>query len=210
MKPSFERLYGDVLPSDRNSRILDIGCGAGHFLYYLKRKEYTNFLGIDISPQQVEFCEKNISKNVKQADILEFLKDSEGGYSVIAAHDVLEHIPKEKILKLLKLVLKSLDNGGIFLLRVPNMSNPLSLDSRYRDFTHEVGFTEKTLYQILQMTGFSDIRISSSKIAIRSGRNLIRSFMVNTIHRLIRFLYYIQDFSVPEQLGKNLIVICTN
>lgn len=57
----FEDLYGGILPGNRDSNILDIGCGAGHFLYYLKTKGYNNFLGIDISPQQVEYCKKDIT-----------------------------------------------------------------------------------------------------------------------------------------------------
>jgi len=204
----YERLYAEALPADKNATILDVGCGAGHFLYYLKKRGHRNYLGIDISPQQVEFCIRNISEKVKLADAIEFLKDKKGVYSVIVAHDLLEHIPKQKTLAFLDLIYQSLNNKGIFIARVPNMSNPFSLDSRYRDFTHETGFTDKNLYQILWFAGFRDIQISSTKIQIRSFRNRVRSLLVNLVHEFIKFLYYIQDFSVPKHLGKNLTVIC--
>ncbi|MCF8050013.1 MAG: hypothetical protein K9L59_02165 [Desulfobacterales bacterium] len=42
----------------------------------------------------------------------------------------------------------------------------------------------------------------------KSAKRRVRRQMVNALHRIIRFLYYIQDFSVPDQLGKNLIAIC--
>jgi len=204
----YDTVYGKVLPDDKKAEVLDVGCGTGHFLYYLNKKGYKNFLGLDISPQQVEFCKKNISENVKLADAFEFLKDKEGIYAVIAAHDILEHVPKDKTLSFVRLIYESLKNEGVFILRVPNMSNPFSLDSRYRDFTHETGFTEKNLYQILWIAGFRDIQISSTKIQIRSFRSRVRCLLVDLVHRLIKFLYYIQDFSVPKHLGKNLIVIC--
>lgn len=204
----YDRNFGNVLPDNENARILDVGCGTGHFLYFLKKKGYKNFLGIDISPQQVEFCKKNVSETVNLADAFEFLNDTEGVYDVIVAHDVLEHIKKKNILDFLDLAFTSLNNNGIFIIRVPNMSNPFSLDSRYRDFTHETGFTEKSLYQVLYVSGFRDIEIFSTKIQIRSFRNRVRNLMLDLLHKGIRSLYYIQDLAVPKNLGKNLIVIC--
>lgn len=204
----YDMLYGKVLPDSKDARILDVGCGTGHFLYYLNKKGYQDFLGIDISPQQVEFCKKNISEKVKLADAFRFLQDKEGVYDMVVAHDVLEHILKEKTFAFLDLAYQSLNDNGVFIVRVPNMSNPFSLDSRYRDFTHETGFTEKNLYQILWIAGFRNIQISSTKIRICSFRNRVRSLLVDLLHSWIRFLYYIQDFSVPNNLGKNLIVIC--
>lgn len=204
----YDSLYGKILPDDRNAAILDVGCGTGHFLYYLKKRGHKNFLGIDISPQQVEFCKKNLSVNVELADAISFLKGKEGKYTVVVAHDVLEHVPKEDVFTFLELIYGALKREGIFIIRVPNMSNPFSLDSRYRDFTHETGFTEKSLYQILSNVGFRGIEISSTIIRKDSFRKRVRRALVDLLHKCIRFLYYIQDFSVPENLGKNLIVIC--
>ena len=205
---SFESVYGKVLPENKNAAILDIGCGCGQFLYFLKKKGYEDFYGIDISPQQVEFCKRNVSNNVQRADGSEFLKNREENYDVITLYDVLEHFSKKEAVPFLRLVHGSLRDGGTAILRVPNMSNPFSLDSRYRDATHETGFTEKSLYQTLWVAGFRDIQIASSTIRVRSLRNAIRQIMVDIVHKLMRLLYYIQDFAVPDNLGKNLIAIC--
>lgn len=67
----YDTNYRKFLPSDKNIKILDIGCGTGQFLYYLKEKGYKNYYGIDISKQQVEFCKK-ITKNVEQVGVFEF------------------------------------------------------------------------------------------------------------------------------------------
>ena len=60
-KRSFEKtvneynlIYGPFLPLNKNSKILDIGCGMGQFLSLLKNKGYKNFQGIDLSQGQVE------------------------------------------------------------------------------------------------------------------------------------------------------------
>ena len=204
----YERLYGKFLDSKDKDKVLDIGCGAGHFLYYLKTKKVINFIGIDISAQQVEFCKANITKRVIQADIFEFLRKDKSVYKLIVANDLLEHIKNDKINEFLNLVFKSLSDQGTLVLRVPNMSNPFSLDSRYRDFTHSTGFTEKSLFHILFSIGFKDIQITSTEISVKSFRSFIRKIFVSLLHRFIKFLYYIQDFSVPNNLGKNLIVNC--
>jgi len=203
----FDVHYQKVMPDDKSANILDLGCGTGQFLYYLMGKGYQNIFGIDVSPQQIEYCEKNITRKVKLVDAFEFLKETDRVYDIIAAHDVLEHVSKEKMLNLISSIYRSLKDKGVFIVRVPNMSNPFSLDSRYRDFTHETGFTDKSLYQVLWNAGFRDIQLSSTRIIVRSVRNRVRSLLIVLLQKLIRFLYYIQDYSVPSNLGKNLIVI---
>ena len=204
----FDALYEAIVPQDRKASFLDIGCGAGHFLYYLAKKGYSNFLGIDLSIQQIDYCKKNISENVQHADAFEFLKNKVDFYDVITAHDVLEHIPKHSSIQFVQLVYSALKSKGISILRMPNMSNPFSLNSRYNDFTHEIGFTEKSLYQLLWLGGFRNIEILPSKtITVRSFHNRVRKILVKALHGFIKFSYYIQDFTVPENLDKNLTVV---
>jgi hypothetical protein len=39
------------------------------------------------------------------------------------------------------------------------MRNPFNLATRHIDFTHEVGFTENSLHQVLTVAGFSNVKI---------------------------------------------------
>jgi len=204
----FEQMYQGYLPEDKSAKILEVGCGCGHFLYFLKKKGYENYQGMDISPQLVDYCKEHITKNIVQADIFDFLRNKEGVYDCIVAHDVQEHIPKEQMLDFLKLIFVSLKDEGIFISRVPNMSNPFSLDSRYSDFTHEVGFTEKSLYQMLWLGGFRTMEVlPPRKIQVQSFRNFSRKILLGCLHQFLRFCYYIQDFTVPSNLDKNLVVV---
>jgi len=148
--------YGPYLTKNKDARILDFGCGMGHFLYFLKKMSYSNFIGIDISPQQVDFVRKYITNNVILADGFDFLKESlrKGDYfDIIVLNDVIEHIPKVKIPELLQLMFNVLKPGGKVFIKTDNMGNPYNLRSRYMDFTHEIGFTEHSLYEVLYMAG---------------------------------------------------------
>jgi 2-polyprenyl-3-methyl-5-hydroxy-6-metoxy-1,4-benzoquinol methylase len=193
--------YSNFLPRDINAPILDIGCGAGHFLYYLKKRGYTNFAGIDLSSENIEYCKKNITPTVQLADAFKYLVKKKSMYSIISANDVLEHIPKERVIKLLELIYGALKPGGILFLRIPNMSNPFSIQMRYRDFTHECGFTEKSIYQVLYIAGFRDILINASWTDKKSIKSHIRKLLFR------KLFWFLGGCNAPEILSSLLIVI---
>ncbi len=202
----FELNYGQFFSPVKDTKILDIGCGAGHFLYYLEKKGYTHFLGIDISPQQVDFCRENVSKKVEVADAFEYLKEKKNMYDAIVANDLLEHIPKEEIIAFLKLVNTALKEKGVFLIRTPNMGNPFALYSRYKDFTHEVGFTDRSLYQVLWTAGFRDIQILPYKsYSTRTFKRFVESRLARLTGLILTKLFQIQGFAAPRVLTPLLI-----
>jgi 2-polyprenyl-3-methyl-5-hydroxy-6-metoxy-1,4-benzoquinol methylase len=198
---SYNTYFGNFLPRDKNVRIIDIGCGTGHFLYYLKKMGYRNFTGIDLSSDNIEFCKKKITPNVELADGFEYLVQKEGFYSVISANHLLEHIPKEKVITFLRLIYNALRSDGILLITIPNMSNIFSIQMRYRDFTHECGFTEKSIYQVLYMAGFRDILISSSWSEKKSIKSYIRKILLK------KLFWFLGGYNAPEILSTLLIVI---
>jgi len=205
---AFDIDYQGIMPTDKGAEILDLGCGIGHFLYFLKQKGYEHFFGIDISLQQVEYCRKHITERVQAVDGFDFLNSKINQYDLIAAHDVFEHIPKDQTLPFLALIHQALKNKGTVILRVPNMSNPFGLDARYNDFTHDNGYTSKSLQQILGIAGFQDIRILGPRhVPIRSFRTFFRKILVKLLHAVLRLCFYIQDYSVPQNLDKNLVVV---
>lgn len=208
---SYDYNYKPFLPKDRRAKILDIGCGMGHFLYYLYKRNYTNFVGIDLSKQQIEFikediltCEeladvfRKISKNVYHADAFTILKQHESEYDLIVANDLIEHIKKDEILQLLRLIRNSLKENGMFIAKTGNMKNPFNLGLRYIDFTHEIGYDENSLFQILKITNFSEINIYQMQTKKRDSM-IIRT-MRNAILSLIWFLFGVQIPRLYEPL----------
>jgi len=203
--------YGPYLPEDKNVRILDFGCGMGHFLYFLKKMGYNNFVGVDISPQQVAFVSKYITSNVVLADGFEFLNEAlrRGDYFyVIVLNDVIEHIPKHRTLELLKLVFNILEPGGKIFVKTDNLGNPFNLRARYMDFTHEVGFTEHSLYQVLYVAGFRKIRVFGAREPCGRGiKSWIMRLMSSASRVVLKSLLHLLMTPLPKILDKDIIAI---
>ena len=204
---AYRHWYKKFLPDNKNIKILDIGCGMGHFLYFLEREGYQNFIGIDISEDQINFCKKDITEKVLVADIFEFLKRGEK-FNVISANDVIEHQPKEKLLEFLNLIFNSLNDGGILFVKTDNMSNPFGLRGRYMDVTHEIGFTEHSLREILESVGFQKINIIGGFSPVKKTlRSLIGRILMIMTHKLLKFMFFVQGYPIPEILTKDIIAI---
>ncbi|MCW2255799.1 SAM-dependent methyltransferase [Providencia alcalifaciens] len=59
--------------SEINGDILDIGCGTGNSLKFIKKSEINSYLGIDISPDMIEFAKNNHSDEKVNFIINDFL-----------------------------------------------------------------------------------------------------------------------------------------
>lgn len=153
----FECNYRSYFPHNRSNKMLDIGIGRGEMLTCMSQWGYEDHLGIDISPSTVKFCTSIGLNCIHVAETVEWLKGGKNVFSVITLIDVLEHIEKEKTLTFLKAVKSSLKKGGIVIIQVPNLQAPDGQLHRYNDFTHEVGYIEHSLRQVLLAAGFEDI-----------------------------------------------------
>src|ERR1051326_7801252 len=52
----YDRIVLPWLPLDKSSRVAEIACGHGSFLCWLSARGYKNVIGIDSSPEQIEFA----------------------------------------------------------------------------------------------------------------------------------------------------------
>jgi 2-polyprenyl-3-methyl-5-hydroxy-6-metoxy-1,4-benzoquinol methylase len=144
------------LPVDKSAAIVDLACGSGKLLHYLKQRGYTNITGVDISPEQVALA-KQVTPHVVHANVLDFLDSKPAAFDMITGLDIVEHLHKDEVLRFLDACYTALRPGGRLILQTPNAESPWGAMHRYNDFTHEVGFQPNSLGRILGLCRFSNI-----------------------------------------------------
>jgi len=202
----FHANYLQFLPVNKTARILDIGCGLGHFLEYMKSNDYNNFLGVDIAKEQIDHCRKHVTRSVQLINNLNaFLKENKNSFDFILMNDVIEHVQKEEIIETLSLVLASLKKDGKVLIRTVNLKNRWGMAVRYMDFTHTTGFTEESIKQAMLTAGFKNVSLVSEIHPIYDIKSFVRIFL----KRLFEFIYrleYIASFGAFNPMLSNMLI----
>ncbi|MFN3872707.1 MAG: class I SAM-dependent DNA methyltransferase [Ignavibacterium sp.] len=177
---------------NKHSNILELGCGPGYLLDYLKLKGFVNLKGIDISSEQIEIA---ISKghNVVVEDLFDYLKKSSDKFDAIFAFDLIEHFTKDELLKLTDIVYNSLNKGGLFFIRTPNGQGIFSGQIIYGDLTHQTIFNPNSLIQLLSNAGFQQVKFFENAPVSKNLIGFIRLLLWKLLRFLLNFLKMIES-----------------
>lgn len=203
--PVWQKYFGKFLPENKNSKIVDLGCGNGGFIYWLNELGFQNVSGVDISEEQVELAKKIGVKNVFQADVRKFLADKSGEFDVIFGRDLIEHFNREEILDILEKIYFSLKDGGALVIQTANAENLLWGRLRYGDFTHELAFTAESLNQVLRFSGFKNISIYPQRPAVHGLKSLFRFILWGCFELKIRLYLLVETGSGKGFFTQNII-----
>ena len=146
------------LPVDKQARCLDVPCGFGNFLYFLKGKGYQNIQGIDLDSKQVELA-KLVGLPAEQGDAFQILSGEGASFDLVTSLDFIEHLDKGKVLEFLSLIYDGLKPGGTIILRAPCGDGPFGAHDAWNDLTHQWGMTSNVVRTLLEMHGFEQVRI---------------------------------------------------
>lgn len=203
----YARSWDRVLPDDRNISCLDLGCGPGFFLYYLRRRGFQQIEGVDLSPEHVAVGGQ-VGLPIALGDALDFMRRVQlerKHYGLIVMTDVLEHLSLEKILEILRLTVSSLHDTGRLFLQVPNAASVLSNYSCYMDITHQRLFTEDSLRQVLLQSGFTHVQWE------RYINPTVAGLLQRAVRRAVYWMLYrlLDGRRVPQCVDKNLMAVAS-
>jgi SAM-dependent methyltransferase len=104
----------------KNLRILDVGCGAGHFISQLSALEDVHIKGIDITHDVLEGLRNRYpSVDFEQCNFSE-KQPLKSEFDIITAIEVIEHVPYEKQAVFIENCWKSLKDNGMLVMTTPN------------------------------------------------------------------------------------------
>lgn len=146
----------------KNNRLLDVGCGVGHFVRVAKLSGWAS-LGMEIAPDAVQICKAN-GIDVIAADLMDlsFKED----FDVVTLFEVVEHLkdPRAYINK----VRGILRNSGCMMITTPNFNSITRrmIGDRWRVINkeHLYYFTPKTLRRMVEAAGFGIISCETRNV----------------------------------------------
>lgn len=152
----YDSEYWGPSASTPDMKFLEIGCGMGMFLSYLKHKGVSDFLGLDLDPNLADVLPEGVKENFRVARIEDFLEDGaeHRTFNRVAMFDVLEHLTPEDGLVFLKNLSKVLEPGARVTVRIPNNASPWGAQYQYGDLTHVARYTPGSLRQLAIAAGY--------------------------------------------------------
>ena len=169
-----------------NGKILDIGCGAGDFLQYMKENHW-NINGVDTSNKARKIAKKKL--NIKVMDPKDWINNKEK-YDVITCWHSLEHVHEPWVY--LDKIKKSLTLNGFLIVALPNYQ---STDAKiYKEFwaaydtpRHLYHFTIKSMNKTIKPHGLNiesiyRMNFDPFYVSMLSAKHMGKSFMSGLIN----------------------------
>jgi 2-polyprenyl-3-methyl-5-hydroxy-6-metoxy-1,4-benzoquinol methylase len=158
--------YLPHMPDDRAARILVISCGPGYLVNTLRENGYHDVTGIDSDSRKVEHATARCLQ-CSTAEVFPYLVDKQAHYDVIIPEQELNHLTLDEMLEFLRLCHDALRDNGYVLVYGLNGANPMvGSENLSHNIDHFNTFTEYSLRQVLELSGFHDIRVMPLKLYV--------------------------------------------
>jgi 2-polyprenyl-3-methyl-5-hydroxy-6-metoxy-1,4-benzoquinol methylase len=205
--PQLEQVIRKYVPADRSIRIADLGCGHGSMVFCLKELGYKNVEGVDLSSEQVALAHRLGIGEVRQGDLIEFMRAHRMTYDVLFLMDVLEHLSKQEAMDLLDLVRVALKKGGRAIIHVPNAEGIFGMRVRYGDFTHELCFTPQSILQVLRACGFANVAVYEDRPVVHGYKSAVRYILWRLLTIPYRLLLLAETGTGGHVLSQNMLIV---
>ncbi len=154
----------------RGGRVLDVGCGAGHFLNCARRQGWETY-GVEIAPHSAEFARASYGLSVLTKPVGELTFPAEF-FDLITLIGVIEHVAcPTNFLKRLHPLLKP---GGILFLLTDNSRSWLHWLMRERfpwinPPEHVQLFAPRSIAVVLERSGFALLSVESQETILEDA-----------------------------------------
>lgn len=151
----------------RGARVLEIGFGGGGFLAWA-RDAGAEVEGTELLPAAVDAA-RMAGFTAHGPDLAALIPARTGGFDLIVAFDVLEHIERQALIGFLRQVRDLLKPAGYLLARVPNGQSPFGLLHQNGDLTHITALSVPVFQHLALATGFRVVRAANAFRTVPRG-----------------------------------------
>lgn len=175
----------------KTASLIDLGCGSGYILQFLKKNGFQNLYGIDISEEQIKKAkQKGLNTEVK--DIFDLLETENKKYDIVFALDFIEHFHKNELLDILLGIKNILNENGALIIRTPNGQGLFPGKIVFGDLTHLTIFNPNSLGQILRAVGFDKFSFYETGPVPKNFSGIIRVILWKIVKIFINSIKIIE------------------
>lgn len=150
--------FAPIVAELQTRTALDLGCGTGLSVAALRRLGI-DAVGVERDARLAAVCRARDLPVIETDDLVGALAARRDGLGLVVLFDVLEHVPHDAQLPLLRAARDAIGPGGVLVVKVPNASSPVASHRRYGDWTHTSSFTVGSLEFLLRNAGFGVVEI---------------------------------------------------
>ncbi|MDJ0633122.1 MAG: methyltransferase domain-containing protein [Xenococcaceae cyanobacterium MO_188.B29] len=176
----------------KNSLILDIGCGRGEWLELLQDRGY-KAKGIDLNRVMVEQCRAR-NLDAIEGNAVAYIKSlPDASLGAITGFHIIEHIPFEALIQLFDEALRVLHSGGLVIFETPNPNNILVGSCNfYFDPTHRNPLPSEMIGFVAESRGLHSVNIINLN-PVLDEEQLQKSDLPKPLDR---YFYGAQDYAI--------------
>jgi SAM-dependent methyltransferase len=189
-----------VLPP--RCRVLEIGFGNGSFLAYGAKRQW-EMHGTEVNAGLLERARQR-GFRVVHADSFNLFPDNH--FDMVAAFDVLEHLPQDDLLNFLRDIQRVLVDGGVFIARFPNGDSPFGSFFQNGDPTHMTAIGSLKVRYLARELGVELVYVGGEPQSLFAGLPYFAhrilaiptKYLMNLFVNLIMFPRYEVSFFSPN------------
>jgi SAM-dependent methyltransferase len=137
--------------------VVDLGSGTGELCKLAVQQGARRVVGVNLSQEEIDFARDRMNIDFFLQDIAEYLETlPDSSVDRIFAMNILEHLDKEQLLRVLESSFRCLRPHGQLIAMVPNATSPFGTMTRYWDITHHNAFTPSSVRQLSRIVGFGE------------------------------------------------------
>jgi len=175
-----------IHPIQDDTKLLDVGCGVGFFLFFAQQKRKFIALGNDLGAHAVAYARERYQLDVRHGELKDCLLASES-LDVVRMSQVLEHLLDP--IGTLAEVRRLLKPGGLLVIEIPCYDTFFSglFKGNWAPLFHPVHlyqFTPKTITAFLRRAGFEmadKIKVSACPMEVTGSLLNIMDFDYNRV-----------------------------
>lgn len=171
-------LFLPLMELSTGSRIIDIGCGQGAFMEYMRQKGFNDLLGVTLSPEDASACEQKGFLSL-QCDFSDLYVEN-NSVDLIWCRHALEHSPYP-VFSLMEFN-RVVKMGKYVYVEVPAPN----LDDRNHEgnANHYSVLGDRMWVNLFQRTGFQIIQYNQSEFSLTNGqKNFKEMFYCFLLHK---------------------------